>query len=74
MWHLNVRGWKSKAAELTALIRLEEEKPAVVCITETFLDRSTGEVCLEGYELAARRDRSDDSGWGGALAAGLRQL
>ena len=34
-------------------------------MNETFLNKSIPEVSLEDYRLVARRDRSDDSGWGG---------
>ena len=62
-----MRGWRSKAAQVTALLRLAKERPALVCLTETFLDKATAEVQLEGYTVAARRDRKDDSGFGGVL-------
>ena len=55
---------------MTALLRLAADKgnfPAFVCLTETFLDKSTSKVHLEGYTEVARRDRSDNSGWGGVL-------
>ena len=65
VWHFNVRGWRSKEAEVTAVIRLAEVKPDVVCLNETFLETSLPAVELEGYKQVARRDRTDDSGWGG---------
>ena len=61
VWHLNVRGWKSKSAEITALLRLEPKKPELVCLTESFLDKSTKNVSLEGYTEVARHDRKDNS-------------
>lgn len=65
LWHLNVRGWLSHAAEVTARLRLAARRPELLCLNETFLDRSTEDLLLEGYRLVARRDRSDHSGWGG---------
>ena len=39
-----------------AVIRVSKFIPALVCLNETFLDKSIGEVPLEGYSLVARRD------------------
>ena len=55
---VNVQGLRSHLAALTAHLRLLEKKPDLVCVTETHLDSATNTVTLEGYELAARRDRS----------------
>ena len=46
----------------------------MVCVTETFLDKSTGVVQLEGYTEVGRRDREDDTGWGGVLVFAQRDL
>ena len=67
IWLLNVRGWTSAAAEVTALLRLADKKPGLLCLNETFLNRTTKNVVLEGYTLVARRDRADESGWGGVV-------
>ena len=40
VWHLNVRGWKTKATEVNARVRLAAVKPALVLLNETFLDES----------------------------------
>ena len=56
------------------MLRLVTEKPALMCVTETFLDKSTGEVKLEGYKVVARRDRHDNSGWGGVLVFAKEEL
>ena len=37
--HANIRGWISHAAELTARVRLMDEKPDLICVNETFLNR-----------------------------------
>ena len=44
VWHLNARGWKSKATEVTALLRLQQEKPEVVCVTKSFLNKDAQKV------------------------------
>ena len=35
--HINIRGWTSHAAELTARIRQMDEKPDLIYVNETFL-------------------------------------
>ena len=69
LWHLNVRGWKTKAAEVNARVRLADKKPDLVFLNETFLNEATADnqLLLEGFTLVARKDRSDNSGWGGVL-------
>ena len=57
IWHLNVQGLTSHAAELVARVRLAERKPDVICLNETFLDVSVGAVPMEGYIEIARWDR-----------------
>ena len=76
LWQLNVRGWKTKAAEVAARVQLAEEKPDLILLNETFLDKSTADnqVKLEGYTLVARRDRTDDSGWGGVAVFAKESL
>ena len=56
--HVNIQGLRSHLAELTAVIRLCESPPDVVCVNETFLDDGVGTIELEGYEVVGRRDRS----------------
>ena len=72
VWHLNVRGWRSKEAEVTALVRLAKTKPHVLCLNETFLDRGVAELKLEGYEEVARKDRED--GWGGVAVLAKKEI
>ena len=57
--HVNIRGWISHAAELAARIRQMQERPDLICVNETFLDRTVEHIILEGYTLIARLDRSD---------------
>ena len=44
VWHLNVRGWRTKEADVAALVRLATKKPDVLCLNETFLDKALPEV------------------------------
>ena len=69
--HVNIRGFMSKVAELTARLRLLKSSPTLVCLNETFLDASTKEVELEGYVLVARRDRRDGRQCGGVAVFAL---
>ena len=64
-----MRGWRSKEAVVNARLRLAQKKPEVLCVNESFLDKATKDTALtvEGYSLAARRDRADNSAWGGVL-------
>ena len=63
--HPNIRDFVSHQAELEARIRLMPSLPSVICLNETFLDKSIRTISLNGYMLVSRRDRQDDSGWGG---------
>jgi hypothetical protein len=72
--HVNIRGWISHAAELLARIRLMNEKPDLICVNETFLDRTIEYISLEGYALIARRDRADGRKCGGIAAFALTTI
>ena len=65
MLHLNLRGFLSHIAEVTAVIRDMPAKPFLVCLNETFLTKAVEEVKLEGYQVLARRDREGQ--WGGGV-------
>ena len=39
--------------------------PTFIGLVETFLKNSVKQIHLPGYSLISRRDRKDDSGWGG---------
>ena len=56
---VNIRGWTSHAAELTARIRRMDQKPDFICVNETFLNQAIEHIRLEGYSVIARRNRSD---------------
>ena len=61
---------------MAATVRLAEEKPELVLFNEIVLDKSTGDnqVKLGGYTFTARRDRSDNSGWGGTAVFAKENL
>ena len=61
--HANVRGLRSRRVELEATIHLLDPQPDILCLSETFLDKSIEEFAISGYQCVARRDRGD--GWGG---------
>ena len=72
--HVNIRGWASNSAELTARIRFMPARPDLICVNETFLDRTTEHVWIEGYSLIARRDRDDGRKCGGIAAFALSNI
>ena len=61
-WHINIQGLRSHTAELVGRIRLATEAPHILCLNETFLDQTVGDVAVEGYALVARWDRSYERG------------
>ena len=65
MLHLNLRGYISHIAEVTALLREMRRKPFIVTLNETFLSKAIENVELEGYQVLARRDREGQ--WGGGI-------
>jgi hypothetical protein len=65
LWHVNIQGLISSCAELVARIRIAKVKPHIICLNENFLDKSVGDVTIEGYTIVGRRDRSDGRKCGG---------
>ena len=65
MLHINLRGYVSHIAEVTALLRGMVNKPFLVTLNETFLTKSIENVQLEGYQVLVRRDR--EGKWGGGV-------
>ena len=59
----NLRGFLSKCSELDAHVQVAG--PDIICLTETHLDPSVGDICLTGYDLISRRDRDDGRAGGG---------
>ena len=49
-------------------------EPDIVCVTETFLDASVGDVSLSGYDLISRRDRDDGRVCGGIAVFALKSI
>ena len=72
--HLNIRGFLKKCAELTARLRSMKVKPTMVCLNETFLNKSVQEVTLEGNTLVGRRDRQDGRKCGGGAAFAKKEV
>ena len=72
--HANIRGWASHNVELAARLRIMKQKPDLICINETFLDKSVGHITLEGYVLIARRDRADGRTCGGIVEFALANI
>ena len=62
IWHINIQGLRSHAAELAGRIRLATEIPHILCVNETLLDHIVGTVEIEGHEIIARWDRSYERG------------
>lgn len=51
-----------------------DNKPSIVCITETWLNLSVGSPSSHGYTLIARRDRGDGRIGGGVIIFALNPL
>ena len=68
----NLRGFLSKCVELDAYLRVAG--PDIVCLTETHLDPSVGEIALTGYDLISRRDREDGRTGGGIAVFALKAI
>ena len=62
---INIRSLLKNSAELQAGLRLMDQKPDIVFINETWLDKSIVEVPLEGYVCVARLDRRSGQKCGG---------
>ena len=62
--HMNIRGFISHRQELEVYLALLNF-PALVGITETFLDQSVANPSLHGYSLVSRLDRRDGRSHGG---------
>ena len=62
---VNIRDVIRHMAELQ--IRLQEHKPHILVIQETWLDESTPVVAIPGFTLVSRFDRASGrkAGWGG---------
>ena len=77
IWHVNMQGLSTVAKginELAARIRLANQTPDVICLTETHLGKATEELSLEGYSVVSRRDRDADAERGGVLVFALESI
>ena len=72
--HLNIQGRRTNSAELAAKIRMMPSKPALLCVNETFLDRSVERIQLEGYEIVHRLDRRSGKQSGGVLIMAATEI
>ena len=64
MLHINLRGYVSHIAEVTALLRGIVNKPFLVTLNEMFLTKAIENVQLESYQVLVRRDREGQWGSG----------
>ena len=62
---LNVQGLMSSSAELCGQLRLMDRRPEILCLNETWLDRSIKDFPIEGYTCVGRRDRTSGKKCGG---------
>ena len=72
--HMNVQGLLSSVDELAGYILLMKTRPSILCLNETFLDDSIGDVPIEGYTLISRLDRRDGRSCGGIAVYALHSL
>lgn len=70
--HLNGQGLTSHSSEITARLQLASVMPGLLCLNETFLDRSVSD--FRGYTLVARRDRNDWRQCGGVAVYALTSM
>ena len=68
---INIRGLVRNSAELSARLALLPAYPDVLCLNETFLDRSVPSFSIPWYECISRRDR-DTGQKGGGIATFVR--
>ena len=51
-----------------------EDRPDLICVNETFLDRTIAHITLDGYALIARLDKSDGRKYVGIAAFALEHI
>jgi hypothetical protein len=61
----NTRSLKLNAAELEA--RIEIQKPEIIAICESWLDKTIAHIPITGYEVISRRDRATGQNRGGII-------
>ena len=62
------------AAERVARMRLMNKKTDLLCVNETFMDRTIERISLESYARIARRDKTDGRKCGGIDAFDLTNI
>ena len=62
MLHINLRGYLSHIAEVTAVLRGPNDKPSIVALNETFSTKAILNVYLQGY-LYWQVAIENDDGW-----------
>ena len=73
MVNVNVRGFLSKAAELSAYLEIIGML-SFVALTETHLNDYINDIILPGYTLISRRDRIDGRQGGGVALFALDKV
>ena len=61
----NIRGLVHNSGELIGRIKLMDREPDIVCLNETWLDKSIKAVTIDGYTCVGRRDRQTGQKCGG---------
>ena len=74
IWHVNCQGLMSHLSEIAARLQLASVMPGLLCLNETFLDRSVSDLSLPYYDLVARRDRTDGRRCGGVAVYALSSI
>ena len=62
---INIRSIRGHKAELE--FHLEQRKPHILMLQETWLDDSTEDIQVKGYFKVSRRDRSGEANRGGIM-------
>ena len=62
IYHINIRGWLSHAAELAGRIQILPNPPSIITLNETLLDASTHNITIPNFSLVSRRDRDSPGG------------
>ena len=71
---MNIQGLLSSIDELVGYLLLMKQRPSILCLNETFLDQSVGDVEIEGYKLISRLDRRDGRKCGGIAVYALQSV
>ena len=64
----------SSIDELVGYLMLMKKRPSILCLNETFLDKSIGDVVIEGYTLASRLDLKDGRQCGGIASCDCHRI